>query len=74
MSINSSMTMTLSELPEVMSDAVQSQVIDVELMTRLNSSKTINWCRAVRPMYPLRVTDSATGIRRTHLALPISRI
>jgi len=68
------MTMTLSELPEVMSDAVESRVIDVELMTRLNSSKTINWCRAVRPMYPLRLTHIATGTRRTHLPLLVSRI
>jgi len=44
------------QLPAVMSDAVQSQVIDVTLMTRLSSSKTINWCRTVRPMYPLRAS------------------
>ena len=55
-SIDSSVTVTLSQVPAVMSDAVHKQVIDIDLMNNLNSSKTINWCRAVKPLYPLRTS------------------
>ena len=57
--------MTLSELPADMTDTVESQLIDIELMTRLNSTKTINWCRTVKPMYPLHTTNSSTGKHAT---------
>lgn len=62
------MTMTTSELPQVMTDAVQSQVIDVELLTTLVELKTINWCRAVRPMYPLHIPAHIGTSKLTYTA------
>jgi len=60
-SIDASVTSTLSELPAVMSDDIEIQVIDVDLMTSLSSSKTIIWCRTVRPLYPLRLRRNNFG-------------
>jgi len=70
--IERTMTMTLSELPAVMSDSVESRVIDVELMASLCASKIINWCRSVRPIYPLRVRPSTARGRGIH-AVTLSR-
>jgi len=59
-SIDCTMTSTSTELPAVMSDVQLSRVVDVDLMTSLSSAKTINWCRTVRPIYPLRTNTSCT--------------
>lgn len=59
-SVDWTMTRTTIELHEVMSDAELSRVVDVKLMTCLKSSNIINWCRTVRPIYPLRSHTSGT--------------
>lgn len=70
LSLEPSVSGTTIQLTTTTMKDSESSLVDRDELSRLTKSKTINWCRTVQPVYPIRVfasdvSDPCTGLLLT---------